>query len=205
MIITEIEAIGKGKYLIKREDGRSLCLYYREKKGLAMEVGCDISDEQWQMGVQSVFTRGKKRVFHLLAKKDYTSHEIMKKLSRELYDDEIAADILAYFSGLGYIDDRRYVEKYYTYYKETKSRRVIEHKLAQKGVGGGLMKEVLQELIGDEDAYIAAKRLGEKKYGTKVLKKEEFPKMVQFLMRKGFDYGLSKRVVDELFGRDLED
>ena len=42
------------------------------------------------------------------------------------------SDIIAYFKSLDYIDDEKYVVKYYQYYKENQSRRIIEEKLRQK-------------------------------------------------------------------------
>lgn len=198
MIITEIKEIGKGKYKITRDDDIYLTLYYREMKGLSFRVEEEAGEEQWAIGLKSVIARGKKRVFHLLAKKDYTEHEIITKLSREHYHETQIHVILGYFRELGYIDDSCYVRKYYNVYKTSRSRRIIEQKLSQKGIGRQLIKETIDEEAGDEDAYKAAKGHAEKKYGRKDVTGEDYPKMIQFLMRRGFDYNLSRQVIQEL-------
>lgn len=203
-MIVSIEQVGKGKYMITDETRGFVCLYYREMKGLDFEVGKACTVEQWAIAKKSVVTRGKKRVFHLLARKDYTEHEITTKLVKEHYDGDDVQYILDYFKGLGYIDDSNYVIKYYKCYKESRSKRVIEQKLKLKGISNEMLKDVLMEEVGEDDAYNAAKRQAVKKYGGKELSRDNYPKMIQFLMRKGFDYGLCKQVIGEIFDSQSE-
>lgn len=198
MKITEITQAGKGKYIITNDNECFVCLYYKELKGLQFEVGQVTSEEQWDIANKSVVTRGKKRIFHLLARKDYTESEIRKKLDKEHYHEANQTTIIDYFRELGYIDDVKYVTKFYNYHKTSKSRRIIEQKLKLKGIDGTVLKEVLEVEVGDQDAYLAARAHGIKKYGHKVMKKEDYPKMVQFLMRKGFDYPLCKKIITEI-------
>ncbi len=206
MKITEITEAGKGKHIITNEDGYFVCLYYKELKGLEFEVDKDTTKERWAIANKSVITRGKKRIFHLLARKDYTESEIRKKLIKEYYDEDNQNNILDYFRELGYIDDVKYVTKFYNYHKGSKSRLVIEQKLKLKGIPDPVLKEVLAEEVGEKDAYIAARAHAFKKYGNKDMKEEDYPKMVQFLMRKGFHYPLCKKIITEILnGTEEED
>ena len=204
MLIREIEAIGKGKYKVIREDGLYLTLYTRELKGLGFEVDSQVGEEAWAIGAKSQMTRGKKRVFHLLAKKDYTEYEIRSKLQKENYHETFIEEILTYFKDLAYIDDYNDVSKYYNWYKTNYSRRIIEQKLSMKGIDREVMKTVINEAATEEDAYETARRLAWKKYGGKDIHREDYPKMTQFLMRKGFDYSLCKKVALEILEADTE-
>lgn len=199
MLITKIEPIQKGKQVITREDDAFLCLYTREAKALDFEEGKACTKEQWEMGVKTVETRGKKRIFHLLGRKDYTASEVTRKLTKEHYDAPQIQTILAYFESYGYIDDANYVRKYYQYYKATKSRRAMMYKLKEKGINDGLMREILAEEAAEEDDYNSALRHATKKYGHKTLAQADKGKMIQSLMRKGYPYNLCKGVIDEVF------
>lgn len=199
MLIRKIEQIQKGKQIITREDDAFLCLYTRETKALAFEEGKACTKEQWDRGIKTVETRGKKRIFHLLGRKDYTASEVARKLTKEHYDAPQIEAILAYFEGYGYIDDANYVRKYYQYYKATKSRRAMVYKLKEKGIDDGLMREVLDEEAAEDDDYNSALRHATKKYGHKTLLQADKGKMIQSLMRKGYPYNISKAVIDNVF------
>lgn len=205
MRITEITAIGKGKHIITNDDEHFVCLYYKDLKGLQFEVDKETTEEQWAIAKKSVITRGKRHVFHLLARRDYTESEIRKKLVKGHYDVDDQTLIIDYFRELGYIDDVQYVTKFYNYHKGSKSRLVIEQKLKLKGILDTVLKEVLAEEVGEKDAYIAARAHAFKKYGNKDMKKEDYPKMVQFLMRKGFNYPLCKKIITEIMNGTEEE
>lgn len=201
MLIESIEGTTKGKWKVTREDGRFITLYTREVKSLRFVEGGACEEAQWQIGVESVITRAKKRVFHLLAKRDYTENELSSKLEREGYDEPEIELVLHYFRQLGYVNDHRYTEKYLTYYKTTMSLRMIQHKLKNKGIPESTIKLVIEETVAYEDELNAARRQANKKYGGKELQREAYPKMVQFLLRKGFDYSIAQQAVAELFGK----
>jgi len=203
VIIVEITQLGKGKYLVKNDEEAFVSIYYKDLKGLGFVVDQACTEEQWAIATKSVIIRGKKRVFYLLSRKDYTEHEIRSKLVKEKYDDDQVKTILEYFENLGYIDDVSYSNKYYNYYKDSKSKRIIEQKLKLKGISSELLKELFSEKNLEKDAYKAAKKLAIIKYGGRELEKDNYQKMVQFLMRKGFDYSVCKNTIDALFKGEL--
>ncbi len=205
MIITQVEQLPKGKRKVVREDGRFLVLYAREIKGLDFAEGAEVKDEQWEIGVKGLITRGKKRIFHLLAKKDYTYNEIDKKLIKEHYDEPIRLAIIQYFEELDFINDEKYVAKYYRYHHERVSKRIMEHKLQMKGISSRFFNDVLESLETANHDFEAATFQCEKKYRFKEVSQEDFYKMVQFLSRKGFSYDVSKGVVKEFLTKKLDE
>ncbi len=120
MIVIEIEKKERGKYRIVTDEDITIYLYYKELKALALEINREITEANWAKAMSILLARGKKRVFHLLARQDYTRYYITKKLRKDGYRDCLIEEIITYFEDKGFIDDLRFVEKYYAYYKEQK-------------------------------------------------------------------------------------
>lgn len=199
MFVLAIEKLERGKYKIITDEDINILLYYKEYKALEFEENKEVSTENWEKALQIITTRGKKRVYHLLGRQDYTRNDIRKKLHKDGHPSAIIDDIIFYFEDKGFIDDMNYVRKYYAYHKNSKSKRVIEMKLREKGVEREILKEFFVEIDVTVIENETAKKLLNKKYGRKDVIGDDRVKMVQFLAYKGFDYDVAKRTVTEFF------
>ena len=195
MHIKEIQKLEKGKNKIILDNDDYVILYYKELKTFKMVQDEELSEETWKQATKAMTTRGKKRVYHLLGKKDYVIEEIRKKLIKEDYPSPIIETILNYFIELGFLNDENYTEKYYRYQKSTKSRRLIEMKLSEKGIPRDTIKTFFESVDHQETEYETAAKLLEKKYNSKAVTKEDYNKMARFLAYKGFDYDVIKSVI----------
>ncbi len=195
MRIQEIRKLEKGKNKILLENGDYVILYYKELKAFKMVQDEEIEEETWALARKAMTIRGKKRVYHLLGKKDYVIEEIRKKLVKEDYPGPIIEDILNYFIELGFLNDENYTEKYYRYQKTTKSRRMIEMKLGEKGIPRDIIKTFFESVDHKETEYETAAKLLEKKYNSRVVTREDYNKMARFLAYKGFDYEVINAVI----------
>ncbi|PKM55058.1 MAG: hypothetical protein CVU98_12720 [Firmicutes bacterium HGW-Firmicutes-3] len=195
MQIKEIRQLEKGKNKIILENDDYVLLYYKELKAFKMVQEEEINEDTWQLARKTMITRGKKRVYHLLGKKDYVIEEIRKKLVKEDYPVAIIETILDYFIELGFLNDKSYTEKYYRYQKATKSRRIIEMKLSEKGIPREIIKAFFETVDHQETEYETAENLLKKKYNNKEVTKEDYNKMARFLAYKGFDYDVIKPVI----------
>ncbi|MDF1616978.1 regulatory protein RecX [Petrocella sp. FN5] len=195
MHIEEIRKLEKGKYKIILDKDDYVILYYKELKAFKMVQGEAIEEDTWELATKAMTTRGKKRVYHLLCKKDYVIEEIRKKLIKEDYPVAIIEAILAYFIKLGFLNDETYIEKYYRYQKATKSRRMIEMKLSEKGMPRDTIKAFFETVDHRETDYETAQKLLEKKYNNKAVTRQEYNKMARFLAYKGFDYDVIQSVI----------
>lgn len=202
MIAVSIEKLTRGKYKVVTDQDISILLYYKEMKALEIKEGLEIRPESWEKALEILFIRGKKRVYHLLGRQDYTSQDVRKKLLKDGYTEVMVEEIIDYFLDKGFIDDLRFVEKYYDYYKKQKSQRMIKMKLREKGIDSGLLKEFFQEHVNAETEFDTAAILLQKKYGNKEFVREDYIKMVRFLANKGFDYDVSKITVEALFKKN---
>ncbi|PKM68142.1 MAG: hypothetical protein CVU95_05730 [Firmicutes bacterium HGW-Firmicutes-2] len=195
MHIKEIRKLEKGKHKILLDNDDYVILYYKELKAFKMVQDEAVEEETWALAKKAMTTRGKKRVYHLLGKKDYVIEEIRKKLVKEDYPSGIIEIILDYFIELGFLNDESYTEKYYRYQKATKSRRMIEMKLSEKGIPRDTIKTFFETVDHQETEYETAQKLLEKKYNNKDVTKEDYNKMARFLAYKGFDYDVINSVI----------
>jgi regulatory protein len=195
MYIKEIKKLENGKNKIILDNDDYVILYYKELKAFKMVQDEAIEEETWALARKAVTTRGKKRVYHLLGKKDYVIEEIRKKLVKEDYPIGIIETILDYFIELGFLNDESYTEKYYRYQKAEKSRRMIEMKLSEKGIPRDTIKAFFETVDHQETEYVTAQKLLEKKYNNKEVTKDDYNKMAHFLAYKGFDFDVIKSVI----------
>jgi len=78
-----------------------------------------------------------------------------------------------------------------------RSRKLIKLELRQKGIAGEVADQAVSGMDDSEIAYRAAKK---KARGLSVSQHENFrKKLVEFLKRRGFDYGVINIVVDRVW------
>ncbi len=112
---------------------------------------------------------------------------------------EWVEEILGDFQRCGYLDDGRFAEmKIRDYLAAGKSETYIRAKMAVKGVDGAVVDMVLSEQAFDP--YENAMRLAKKKkigpYRPEAERKDFYQKDMAVLARAGFDYDVSRRVMD---------
>lgn len=198
MRVDEIKDLEKGKKQIFFEDGFYLVLYAKEIRKFGFEENGEIDEDVIEEASKQLIIRGKKRVYHLLAKKDYTVGEIETKLSKSLYHPRLIDIIIAYFVEMKFLDDASYLQKYVACYETTRSHRMMRQKLKEKGIDDTLLRNYFATEVDKAQEYETATSLLEKKYRRRKVEKEDYKKMSQFLAYKGFDYEVIRSVVNEL-------
>lgn len=184
--LEKIEKAGKGKYRLCFKEGNMLCVYASEMRGMNLEEGTYLSEEQYRILYDIVGKRAKKRALHLLEQMDRTEQQLREKLIASEYPMECVEDAIAYVKSFHYINDQRYADTFTRYSKEKLSRRQIQHKLMQKGISKELTEQALErEYDVDESEHI--RRLLEKKHFFEHAEDErEKRRMYQYLLRRGF-------------------
>lgn len=197
MIITQISASKKNKKKIEIyiDDEYRFFLYYSDIKKLGLLEGQKISEEKVSKIINDiVIIRGKKRIYHLLSRKDYTYNQLVNKLVNGGYDITYIGNILNYFVENNLVNDRRYANNYIEIMKDKKSKKEIEYLLINKGVDKKIIKEILTE--NEQDELSVAINLIKSKYTVSngidySLKR----KIYSYLARKGFE---SKNIVSAI-------
>lgn len=191
MMITEVAAVTKSRYRVVLDGETAFVLYRGELRRFHILQGENLSEDARQSIFHDILPkRAKLRCMNLLKSRDYTRKQLADKLRQGGYPPEIIEEALAYVESYGYINDKNYVRSFIEYNMQTKSRKRIEHDLAQKGISKELVGEVFDELqeagLEMDEAAMIRKLLLKKNFSVKESTYAERQKMCAFLYRKGF-------------------
>ena len=121
----------------------------------------------------------------LLAKRDYSSGEMRRNLSRQNNDDEIVERVMERLLSHHYLDDARLAEK-----ETSKQLRKfhgvsrIKQELRQKGLAPLVIEQVLEDT--DVDWFEICLKAKEKKFGdSQSQDQKEKAKMIRYLQYRG--------------------
>lgn len=191
MIVTQLTAMGKGRYKVYIEERPAFALYRGELNRLQIREGEEITEESLREIREEILpSRAKKRAMNLLQKREYTSAALREKLREGEYPEECIEEALAYVASYGYVDDLRYVRDFIVYHLERKSRIRIEQDLMRKGIPKDTIRSVFEELeaegtVQDEESMIRV-LLQKKNFDGRMATGQEKQKMYAFLYRRGF-------------------
>ena len=161
-----------------------------------LKVGVEISkDKLEQMQAESEVERATEKALGLLERQKYTKKQIRTKLASKGYLPVVVDQVITKLEAYGYISDEDYAESFLRA-TSTKSKKEIKFALMTKGVSEKIINEVLEDSEFSEEETV--KKLAEKFMRYKENTAENKKKLVAYLYRKGFDYGLISRVVDGL-------
>lgn len=197
MYITSIEKDNK-KYKIYIDDQFLFSMYFTEIKKYDLQVNTQISNELLErIGKEVMAKRGTAYVYHLLSMKDYTGHEILKKLLKAGYGDRFANQILLVVQGQGIINDLDYAKRYIEQLHTKKSKRQLIYTLQGKGIPTDILNGIFDELQVDE--YEAAKKVLLKKIKNKTsLSYEERCKLYAYMANRGFASSTIMKAIEEV-------
>jgi len=156
---------------------------------------CELPDPKRDDLVQ----RAIDRALRYLSCRPRSESEVMARLARYGYEDDVIARTLDRLRGSGLIGDASFA----AFWKENRasfsprSSRLVAQELRQRGVSSEIIAEAVATLDNEAEAY----RAGNKKahsmetadyYGFR-------RKLGAFLHRRGFDYEVIRLVVDRLW------
>ncbi len=152
---------------------------------------------------KELLQKGKKRALRLLERKDYTQKELVNKLKKDGYSEELVEKIIEYIDGYHYLDDTRVAENFIRGRMEYKSKRELEYMLKQKGISEAEIDIVMTENYKNEEGIpqeeVAIRRQLQKYHITndslEELSYEEKQKVAAKLFRKGFAAETIKKVL----------
>lgn len=117
-----------------------------------------------------------------------------------LFSDDDIEKIIGKLVEKGYLDDYSFAKYYVENRNATKgtSLKKLRLELMRKGVGVAIISELLDESgIRDDESEI-------RKIIVKKRRKYDDEKLIQYLVRQGFDYQLARAAVDEMDSQSLE-
>ena len=191
MTVTQLTALGKGRYKVYIEDRPAFVLYRGELNRLGIRAGEEITEGNLREIQEEILPlRAKKRAMNLLQKREYTTAALREKLRDGEYPEACVEEAVAYVESYGYVDDLRYARDFIVYNLDRKSRMRIEQDLMRKGIQKDSVRAVFEELEEEgtrqDEASMIRTLLDKKKYDAKNADAQEKQRMYAFLYRKGF-------------------
>ncbi len=188
------------------EDGSELELASVLVEGAGLRPGGPLTEEiRERLLREDEPHRARSRALHLLASTDRTRREVETRLRELGFGQEIIADTSAWLGSLGYLDDRRFAERY----AAEKLRagwgpRRIYSELLRKGVERALVEEALDAERSNSQVVVegsgALMVLVRKRFGKQFAVDPEGAerRMAGYLARRGYDWETIGRVAREL-------
>lgn len=143
------------------------------------------------------YTKAYKYSLNLLERKDYTSSGIRSKLKTKSFSDSTINNILQKLKDIGFINDNKFSSRYINdslSFKRDGARK-IAYNLKNKGIS---QDEINLIEIDPEIEYNNAYYLAEKKYKVLNNKINVKEKIFRYLVNKGYEFELSKKVINEI-------
>ena len=149
------------------------------------------------------YVRGKDKALRLLSIRSRSRYELENALAGLEIVPEIRRGVLEELAELGLVDDERFAREFVG--ARVESKRLGPHRLKfelrKLGVAQAIVERALDEAFPsgrqEELAWVAVR----KKLGFRVPNERDVRRIIDFLKRKGFDYGVVNRVAYELLKR----
>lgn len=186
MLVTGIEALTKQKCRVELDGQLSFVVYKGELSRYQIIEQEEFSDEQYQKLLKEVLSkRARLRAMHLLTSKDRTEEELRRQLQKDGHPAEVVECALDYVKSYGYVDDRKYAERYAVCFSGKKSLNAIKWELQRKGVSGDYIEEALSG-YQQKDETEEIIRLIQKKWKPKEEPEKQRRRICGYLIRKGY-------------------
>lgn len=139
----------------------------------------------------------RKKAKDYLARREYGQKELIRKLATAGFDSSIASRAVAQLTDDGLQDDCRFVENFIqSRINQGKGPVRIHADLGQRGLAGGLVDEVLEEV--SVDWYSLARDARYKKFGDLLPADfKEKARQMRFLQQRGFEQDQIDTAVSE--------
>lgn len=131
-----------------------------------------------------------------------TVEEVRRKLCKKGYNDVDSEDAIQYLLGYGFLDDEAYAKSYVRgrFAGSGYGPRRLRAELIRKGVSSSIIANALTELVKEVDLESKARQLAHRRWESlsrepDIRKRKK--KLFDYLVRRGFDYHIVSRIVDE--------
>ncbi len=177
--------------------------------GIRKGVVVTVADQQTALDADAIY-RAKGQALRYLSSRPRTETEIERRLSEVGFDDSVSADTIQWLRENGYVDDADYAEQY------AKSRmsasgygpQRVQRELMKRGIDRKLAENAVRDAYPEEEVEGSAMAQAEKRAVSLMRsesdKRKRHKKLMDFLVRRGFDYETARNASDDALNA-LED
>jgi len=134
-----------------------------------------------------------------------TEKEMQKKLMEKGYDFDSIEIVINFLKEYNFINDSNYVKMYIKDRISTQGKQKIKYSLIRKGISVEIIDEFINKIESDDEKVVAIE-MTKKKYKTLIKRENDrfklWNKLCRYLVGRGYDYSISKEVVNEVL--DME-
>ena len=165
-----------------------------------LRVGQDLSpNEINELQSQDTVEKAKDSAYTLISLRPRSTAEIQQSLNKKGYDPDVTEQVINRLVELDILNDETFAQ-YWVEQRDNfkpRSHMALRQELQQKGIS----RDIIDASLTASDETIAARTAAEKKARqlTRYEEDEFKKKLGQFLQRRGFNYGLIKEIIDELW------
>ncbi len=195
-LILEIKPINKSRYKVVCDGCFPFVLYKGELSHYNLAEGGELEEAALcEIKEKVLKKRAKKRAMALLEKRDYTEEKLRAKMREGMYPEDIVEDTLEYLKGYGYINDKRFAERFLEFHGDAMTKYGLKLKLYQKGISSDVIDEVLDDFELTDERELIRKIFEKKNFDTESSTEKEKNRMIRYLVSKGFSMNNIKKML----------
>ncbi len=137
----------------------------------------------------------RQRALECLGKREYSYHELTRKLKAFAEETDDIAALLDDFKSRGWLSDTRFTEQLVHARQVKFGSARVANELREKGVADDLIAGAVAHIKVNE--LQNALEVWQKKYETKPATREEWAKHARFLQSRGFGFDVIKKVLNQ--------
>ncbi len=197
MVITALEECKKNKNRINiYMDGNFVFACYKE---IAVEFGIGTGKELSSQQIEEIERYdGEQYAFQTalqyVAARQRTQKDIVGKLRGKGLNETYIEAAMQKMQEYGYVDDTEYARLYAEELCAKYGKKMVYHKLLQKGIDSETASEVTAQQDDSETLRLFTERLRERYAGEAEPKRKQ--KMIRALLQKGFEYDDIKGMIE---------
>ena len=135
----------------------------------------------------------RERVLRLLARREHSRTELVRKLEQAGFDTSEIQPLLDEFEQKNWLSDRRFAESYVADHRARAGSVKLAHDLRQRGVSDSIIEAVLND---NRDSEIdRAREVWKKKFGVFPADAHERARQIRFLQGRGFSQSVIQRAL----------
>lgn len=195
-----IDIIVRGKMAeLLFESGETLQVPYLAVFDNRIEKGQDLDEATYvKLITDAELDRCFAYALGYLSKYSSTEKNLMRKLREHEYSKLASNMTIDRLKDLGYIDDRRYAERFVESRISRMGKYKLKAELYQKGVPNDIIDEVLGEVDSD-DIYASAWNTARKWLNSHSIEdNKDRDKYYRYMQYRGYDFGTIKAVLQDL-------
>lgn len=207
---------------VLRKDEKNVTIYFDNDEKLiisedvfynsGLRKGDELSEDRYSFFIdQNKIYYIKQRALSFLSRRFHSEKELYLKLKAKTYEDKLIKEVLKNLSSHSFIDDRNFTHHFIEEKLKKKKwgMNKIKSALYTKGVSANTIDEVIKLFDESENDIDSLREIAQKKINQlrkrNTEEKKIFPKVVQFLIGRGFEYETSKEVCNKILKQDFED